>query len=69
MARWLVEYCPLLNCDLDQPDAGQEIPRFRIFPDGEPERWIAETNPNLSPEVQEEAARLIADALSKLLGI
>jgi hypothetical protein len=69
MARWFVEYCPLINCDLDQPDLGREVPGFRIFPEGERERWIAQTNPNLSREVQEEAALLIAEALSQLLGI
>ena len=69
MARWFVDYCPLINCDLKQPDFGLEVPRFRIFPEGERERWIAQTNPNLAPEVQEEAALLIAEALSQLLGI
>jgi hypothetical protein len=69
MATWLVEYWPGLNCDPDNPSAVQELPRFRIVPEGEPNRWIAETNPDLPPEVQEEAALLIADALSKILGI
>jgi hypothetical protein len=69
MAKWFVEYYPLINCDLDQPDLGREVPRFRIFPEGEHERWIAQTNPNLPPEVQEEAALLIAETLSQLLGI
>jgi hypothetical protein len=66
MARWLVE------CVDRAPDcskAGLALPRFRIFPEGEPDRWIAQTNPSLPLQVQEEAALLIADALSKVLGV
>jgi len=74
MAKWFVEYCPYLPGPGDLVDrpalAGIiEIPCYRIFPEGEPERWIAETNPKLPPEVQEDAAFLIAEALSKLLGM
>jgi hypothetical protein len=74
MARWFVEYCPYLPGPSDLVDrpalAGIfEIPRYRIFPEGERERWIAETNPNLPPEIQQETAQLIAEALSQVLGI
>jgi hypothetical protein len=69
MARWLVEYWPLLSADLDDPRWGCELPCFHVFPEGEPERWIVQTNANLPPEVQEEAAILIAEALSKILGV
>jgi hypothetical protein len=68
MARWLVEYLPGLNCHPDDPAVGQELPRFRIFPEGEPDRWIVRTNENLPLEVQEEAAAILAHALSKALG-
>jgi hypothetical protein len=69
MAKWFVDYCPHVVCDLDDIQAGHEISCFRIFPEGEPERWIAQTNPDLPAETQEEFALIIADALSKLLGI
>lgn len=69
MATWRVEYWPCVNCDLDNLAAGGERPCFRIVSEGGPERWIAATNPNLPPAVQEEAALLIAEALSQLLGI
>jgi hypothetical protein len=65
MTIWLVEEWRCTSCDLP----GSEVPCFRIFPDGEPERWIARTNPDLPPEIQEEAAALIADALSRILGV
>jgi hypothetical protein len=61
MAKWLVQYQPSGNGDAD--------PRFRIFPEGETDHWIAQTNPSLGLEVQEEGALLIAEALSKLLGV
>jgi hypothetical protein len=69
MARWLVEYSPQLNRRPDDPVPGHRLPRFRIFPEGEPQRWIAETNPDLPLEVQREIALLIAESLSQLLGI
>ena len=68
MATWVIEYYPLLNCDLEHPDTGREIPCFRIFPEGERELWIAQTNQSLPREVQEEAAAILAHALSKALG-
>jgi hypothetical protein len=69
MAKWHVGYCPRVNCDLETEDAGREIACFRVFPKGEPERWIVETNPDLPRGVQEEMALVIADALSKFLGV
>ena len=84
MAKWLVAYVPYFEGRLDaienNPfyhlygganvlDAKREIPCFRIFPENEPERWIAETNPALPREVQEEMALQIADALFNLLGV
>jgi hypothetical protein len=68
MARWHIEYCPLPDCDLGNPTAARELPCFRIFPEDNPERWIARTNENLPCEVQEEAAVFLAHALSKALG-
>jgi hypothetical protein len=69
MAIWLVEYWPYVNCDLDDPGVGRELPCFRIVPADDPERWIAQTNPHLALEAQEEAALLMAEALSQVLGI
>jgi hypothetical protein len=74
MAKWLVEYSPYVPSvsDLAERPALSgliETPCYRIFPEGERGCWIAETNPDLPREVQEEAALLIADALSKLLGV
>jgi hypothetical protein len=68
MATWLVEYWPCLNCDLDASGTQRELPCFRIFPEGNPERWIARTNETLPREVQEEVAVFLAHALSKALG-
>jgi len=68
MAIWLVTYSPWVNGDLGPAEGGQEIHCFRVFPEGEPERWIAQTNPNLPREAQEECALLIAEALSEILG-
>jgi hypothetical protein len=58
-----------VNCNLDDPAAGSERPCFRVVPAGDPESWIAQTNPNLPPEVQEELAFTIAQALFQILGI
>jgi hypothetical protein len=68
MAIWLVTYWSRVNRDLDPAEVGQEIHCFRVFPEGEPERWIAQTNPDLPREAQEECALLIAEALSEILG-
>jgi hypothetical protein len=68
MATWLVEYCALIDGDLDHPNVGREILCYRIFPEGDRERWIARTNERLPRDVQEEAAAIMARALSKALG-
>jgi hypothetical protein len=68
MTTWLVEYCPYLKSDPDAPELGHEIPCFRIFPADNPENWIAQTNEDLPRDVQEEAAVMIAAALSNALG-
>jgi hypothetical protein len=68
MTMWLVEYLPYIKSDPDAPELGEEIPCFRIYPEDEPERWVAQTNEDLPREVQEEAALIMADALSKILG-
>ena len=66
MATWHVAYVPAPEPDLGDPtEAEGEGACFCIFPDGEPERWIAKTNPALPPDVQEEAALLMAAALTK----
>jgi hypothetical protein len=69
MTKWLVIYWPCRDFDLAGREAlaGREFPSFRIFPEDDPESWIAQTNPDLPREVQE-AALLIAEALSKILG-
>ena len=68
MTVWLVEYCPYIKSSLEFPVSEEEIPCFRIFPEGEPDRWIAQTNEDLPREAQEEAALIMARALSKSLG-
>ena len=65
MTIWLVEYCPYIKWDVDCPGSEREIPCFRIFPEDNPEHWIAQTNEDLPLEVQHEAALIMADALSK----
>ncbi len=69
MAQWFVAYCPSLDWAQNDPTVQIEIPRYRVCPVDEPERWIVETNADLPPEAQEECAFLIAEALSKLIGI
>lgn len=69
MARWFVSYCPHLECDWASPGAELEIPCFRIYPEDDPNRWIAQTNPDLPIDVQAESAQLIAGALTDLLGV
>jgi hypothetical protein len=68
MTTWLVEYFPYVISDPDSPEHGEEIPCFRIFPEDDPARWIARTNEDLPREVQEEAAVMMAAALSNALG-
>jgi hypothetical protein len=67
MSRWLAE--PFSGEEYTAHGGEREVPCFRIFPEGEPDRWIAQTNPSLPLHVQEEVALLIADALSKVLGV
>jgi hypothetical protein len=69
MARWSVAYWRSEEGDADAPDGVREMGCFRVFPEGEPERWIAQTNPDLPLEVQEEFALQIAEALFNLLGV
>ena len=68
MTTYLVEYLPYIKSDPDTPELGEEIPCFRIFPEDDSERWIAQTNEDLPRDVQEEAAVLMAAALSNALG-
>ena len=67
MTTWLVAYCPYLKPDPDFPSREHKIPCFRIFPEDDPARWIAQTNEGLPREVQEEAALIMARSLSKAL--
>jgi hypothetical protein len=60
MAKWFVQY---------RPGSEDELPCFRIATEDDPACWIAQTNPSLSPEVQQEVAILIAEALSEILGV
>jgi hypothetical protein len=69
MARWSVAYWRPEEGDADVPDHASETICLRIFPEGEPERWIVQTNPTLPRDVQEEMALQIADALFRLVGV
>jgi len=68
MTTWLVEYCPYIKCNPGSHRLEIETPCFRVYPEDDPERWIAQTNQDLPAEVQEEAALMIAAALSRALG-
>lgn len=68
MTTWLVEYNPYLKTDLESGEE-REIPCFRIISTDKPEVWIAQTNEELPENAQEEAALIMAAALSKVLGI
>jgi hypothetical protein len=68
MTEWRVAYWPRQDYDPANPSLGYERPCFRVVPEGNLEGWIAETNPDLPREVQEEAAVFLADALSKAFG-
>jgi len=67
MTKWVVECC-LYPKRSSQSGKNAEVATFRIFPEGDRDRWIAQTNGSLPREVQEEAAVLLAHALSKALG-
>ena len=43
-AIWGYEYLPFTMSDPDDMTIEREIPAYRIFPDDEPENYIAETN-------------------------
>ncbi len=53
---WFLEYAPYIGHD------DQEIPCFRIYPAGNAEKCIAQTNEDLPVDVQRNAAHLIAAA-------
>ncbi len=59
---WGYEYMPYLMSEYADPSREKEIPHYRIFPWEDPEHYIAETNENLSGELQEAHARLISAA-------
>ena len=65
MTTFMVEYCPYILNDPDDPSVERELPCFRVFPSDDPERWIAQTNEDLPAGVQEEAASIMANALAK----
>ncbi len=70
-AIWHYEYLPFFMLT-DDITVEREIPSYRIFPEDEPENYIAETNEHLPGDVQERHARLIAAApelLDALLNI
>lgn len=50
---WAYEYLPYTAQD------GHEIPCFRIYPEDEPDDYIAETNEHLPFDIQEAYARQI----------
>lgn len=57
---WGYEYLPYVTNDSE--DKPIDIPCYRIFPEGEPEKYICETNEHLPGEEQEKHARLITAA-------
>ena len=61
-ATWHYEYLPYTTSDSDNMTIEREIPNFRIFPEDDPENYIAETNEHLPGDVQEQHALLIAAA-------
>ena len=67
MAVWLAAYYTNINCE--PGNSGSEGACFRVHPEGETERWIAETNSALPTAVQEEIALMIAEALTKVYPI
>jgi len=65
---WVAAYCPALERGKNDSSAQVEVPRYRVVPVGDSDRWIAETNTAFSRELQEQCAQLIAEALSNLFG-
>jgi hypothetical protein len=66
---WFAAYCPSLERAKNDPSIQVEVPRYRVYPVDGSDRWIAETNSELSPEVQEKCAQLIAETLSDLFRV
>jgi len=66
---WFAAYCPSFRQAKNDPSIRVEVPRYRVYPVDGSDRWIAETNSELSPEVQEKCAHLIARAMSDLFRI
>jgi hypothetical protein len=54
--QWAYEYLPYVGHD------NNEIPCFRIYPEDEPEEYVAETNEHLSHDIQERYALLMTAA-------
>jgi hypothetical protein len=65
-ATWQYEYLPYVMPDPDDMTVEREIPNFRIFPEDDPENYIAETNEHLPGDVQERHARLISASQAML---
>lgn len=57
---WSYEYLPYTVTDENGIES--DLPNFRIFPDDDPELYIAETNEHLPGDVQEKCAQLITAA-------
>ena len=66
---WFAAYCPSVVPAKNDPSILVEVPRYRVYPVDGSDRWIAETNTGLSPELQLKCAQLIAEALSKAFGV
>ena len=65
MAQWNVH--EIVECDARNPTVQKRY--FRVVSADDPGLWIAQTNAALAHETQREFALLIADGLSRLLGI
>jgi hypothetical protein len=65
MAQWTVH--EIVEYDARNPNAERRY--FRVVSADDPAVWVAQTNDAYSHETQREFAVLIADGLSKLLGI
>jgi hypothetical protein len=65
-ATWHYEYLPYTMVDPNDVAVEREIPSFRIYPEDDPENYIAETNEHLPGDVQERHARLISAAPQSL---
>jgi hypothetical protein len=59
-SEWSYEYLPYTVTEADGSES--ELPNYRIFPDDNPELYIAETNEHLPGDVQEGHARLVTAA-------